>query len=771
MAIEKDLNAYASMTKWFSPHLLMLAAYRDVVARIFGEFADQRGIQHVADPIPTDPEPLRKFAERYDYSNRVTGSAPFWVDFAADVGDGFDPTYAIAYMIAADKLHGEQVKEANGIRGIRGLPGNVELEHGQLLVFSGDEVYPWPAHEAYETHTFQPYALALPQPPPQPDTGRPPPASRHIYAIPGNHDWYDGLNAFDDKFCRARAARSAQEGGVRFGDWQTRQHRSSFAIKLPHNWWIWGADIQLNDLLDSGQLDYFRTIADHMQPGDRFILCTAEPNWYFLNTPKERFARENLESLIDAPIRRGAKLCGIFSGDWHHYSRYCEKDSLGNMNLITAGCGGAYVHGTYHLKREIRFNWLGKDLSFRLDRKLEPSRSAEEPAPKETERNACYPSKGTSYRLALGNWLFPKRNFQFCLAAGVIYWLTTWAFATLRVDFWLDVPTGYQIEQGLVQTPRALRECLQKPRPPQDRSLTAEPAPQKARRSNVAPTDDVKTCLLAPGEDKGGYSRFTGTGRIDEWTMQLIDFYLLERSWTISTTQFLKSTGHLFLKGVHLLLLAIVNSTAAALFLFGVWFAFFAITQSKYSGKRGLFNRIVQATCHHGTHLLVMWLLYCVFLSFNDKTIEPALIRLAELKWLPGSDPVPPATLLLAPVSFWNEVFFPVEMVLIGGVLGGLIFGLYLMLTYIVGRINCDWLYSSQRNANYKCFLRMNFEPDKLTVYPIRLDKVPDRTGWRWRKKPLPGQSLVEPISPLRPSLIEGPIVIRPDEVRNVPRL
>jgi hypothetical protein len=103
-------------------------------------------------------------------------------------------------------------------------------------------------------------------------------------------------------------------------------------------------------------------------------------------------------------------------------------------------------------------------------------------------------------------------------------------------------------------------------------------------------------------------------------------------------------------------------------------------------------------------------------------------------------------------------------------VVGGLIFGLYLMLTYIFAKINYDWLFSSQRNGNYKCFLRMRFEPDKLTIYPIRLDKVPSREGWRWRKNPRPRESLVEPVSALRPSLVEGPIVIRPEEIRNIPR-
>jgi hypothetical protein len=66
MEIERNLNSYAQMVRWFSPHLLVLAAYRDTVARIFGEFADQRGIQHVADPIPTDEELKKKFCNRYD---------------------------------------------------------------------------------------------------------------------------------------------------------------------------------------------------------------------------------------------------------------------------------------------------------------------------------------------------------------------------------------------------------------------------------------------------------------------------------------------------------------------------------------------------------------------------------------------------------------------------------------------------------------------------------------------------------------------------------
>ena len=658
-------------------------------------------------------------------------------------------------MLAADKLYPEQARTTGGIRGIKGLAGSEPLEHGRLLILSGDEVYPWPTHEDYELKTFKPYAMALSEPAVDPQTRRLPPASRHVFAIPGNHDWYDGLNAFDDQFCRARAGTG---GGMRFGDWETRQHRSSFAIKLPHNWWIWGADIQLNDLLDPGQLSYFRAVAEQMGPEDRFILCTAEPSWYALGTPAERFARQNLNGLIEAPIRRGAKLCGIFSGDWHHYSRYNESQALGNMNLITAGGAGAYIHGTYHLKRKLDFEWVGKTLEFRLDRKLEPSSSDTEP-PKQTTANACYPSKATSYRLALGNWLFPFRNFGFCLAVGIVYWLLTWTFATLRIDFWLEVPKDQQITRGLIQTPQAVRECLE----PRSRTqLSSGHAQQRHHpRRQELPARSRPRAKRLPAVQRNGKDR-----GMDAAAHRLLcrggeDGDVLQGDGRTIP-------GYLFLKGVHLLLLGMINSVGGR-------------SSCSESGSPSSPSRN-RSTAASVAWRAGWWWPPCITArtcsscgdciasssTVNDTWLESTLNHWAEdvrCRAPPGRP-----TLLLAPVPFWVSFIYPFEMVLIGGTLGGLIFGLYLMVTYIFGKVNCDWLFSSQRLDGYRCFLRMKFEPDKLTIYPIRLDAVPPRTGWRWRRNPGPREPLVEPISPLKPRLIEGPIVIRPDEVRNIAR-
>ena len=69
-----------------------------------------------------------------------------------------------------------------------------------------------------------------------------------MYAIPGNHDWYDGLTGFMRVF--------GQENWV--GGRQTAQRRSYFAIGLPHRHWLWGIDIQNDAYVDSAQIAYFQ---------------------------------------------------------------------------------------------------------------------------------------------------------------------------------------------------------------------------------------------------------------------------------------------------------------------------------------------------------------------------------------------------------------------------------------------------------------------------------------------------------------------------------
>jgi hypothetical protein len=100
-------------------------------------------------------------------------------------------------------------------------------------------------------------------------------------------------------------------------------------------------------------------------------------------------------------------------------------------------------------------------------------------------------------------------------------------------------------------------------------------------------------------------------------------------------------------------------------------------------------------------------------------------------------------------------------MIVFGGVLGAFVFGIYWVLTSILLGMHQD-AFSALGVKGYKNFLRMKFEPDKLTIYPIALDKVPGRMGWRESEEGKAGTgSLIEPKRPMRPRLIETPIEIK----------
>ena len=80
------------------------------------------------------------------------------------------------------------------------------------------------------------------------------------FAIPGNHDWIDGLETFQ---------RYIQHRGW-LGGWLLPQEKSYFALRLPHGWWLFGLDLALVDDIDMCQCQYFARIADErMGPSDQ----------------------------------------------------------------------------------------------------------------------------------------------------------------------------------------------------------------------------------------------------------------------------------------------------------------------------------------------------------------------------------------------------------------------------------------------------------------------------------------------------------------------
>lgn len=282
------------MVGWYDPAQLAKTAARVVVSTFFASNADNRLIESLT------------WGENVDAD--YAGEDETWIDYTADTGDGFDSTYAVAYWMTRAHLG--------------------ETKRGSIVIFGGDEVYPAAGRDEYKSRLVEPYAMALT---PAECEGPPP----HLFAIPGNHDWYDSLVAFSRLF-----------GAHDFfaGTWATPQTRSYFALSLPHGWWLIGTDIQLGADIDAPQLDYFRQVAARMKEGDRVILCNAEPYWiqahrYAELDPKVR--KNNLDYLMQKIFPDRVRV--VIAGDSHHYRHHVGADG---SHRIVAGGGGAFLHLT-----------------------------------------------------------------------------------------------------------------------------------------------------------------------------------------------------------------------------------------------------------------------------------------------------------------------------------------------------------------------------------------------------------------------------------------
>lgn len=319
------------MVDWFDVKFLAIIGVKAIVSSAFGNFADKREMQavltrssdsHLHPSFQGKQVLVAEGVHYFDYSERDE----LWVDFISDTGDGFDSTYTVASTAANQGLLVEGRSEP--------------LPRANLLLLGGDQVYPTPEMDEYNARFRGPFSDAFAEGP-YVDT----------FAIPGNHDWYDGLTNFVKLFCQQK----------KFGQLLTAQSRSYFALKITNNLWIWGIDNQLSGELDRPQKAYFQTIAKSaMAEGDQLVILTAAPVW----VEQAEGSVEGYQTLswflwdyvLDGRERVGKrfKLKALLTGDLHHYSRYADDAASTAPQLITAGGGGAFTHLTHNLPDRVR---------------------------------------------------------------------------------------------------------------------------------------------------------------------------------------------------------------------------------------------------------------------------------------------------------------------------------------------------------------------------------------------------------------------------------
>ncbi len=380
---------------WFNIKQLAGTAYKSIVSKIIGEQSDRRLMLALASSEIKIFDYTKKYRLENNKPEAITDSNrdELWLDFIADTGDGWNSTYSVAYYAAKPELN---LKSANTA---------FETKRGEVLVFGGDEVYPTPSKKAYKERLINPFEQAFGDDAP----GEAP----HVFAIPGNHDWYDGLEAFTRLFC-------SDLGSRKFAGWFSRQKRSYFALKLPQNWWLLASDGQLHSNIDTAQLDYFRSVADeHMNPGDKVILCISEPVWIYAHKYKKyggEYDESDLIYLQEEILKpKGAEVKVFLTGDLHHYRRHEEVTNKDNKTQkITAGGGGAFLHPTH-----------GGDFSLLTEEQQLPGQEARQFKLKES-----FPDEKTSKRLGWKNILFPFMNPGFGFMTGIMYLVTIWIISS-----------------------------------------------------------------------------------------------------------------------------------------------------------------------------------------------------------------------------------------------------------------------------------------------------------------------------------------------------
>jgi hypothetical protein len=233
-----------------------------------------------------------------------------------------------------------------------------------------------------------------------------------IYAVPGNHDWYDGLHGFMTLLCGAdpdqrppaHPSRNRLKRAFLDLTWREaseefqadlermKRHRpepsgqpaSYFAIELKELVLV-GIDTGIQSGIDAEQGEWLRKMSK--LPKDK-ILLTGKP--LIVDATRKRCAiagsndpKESVNAIVEDPANR---YIAVIGGDIHNYQRYPVEQPGGRVvQHIVSGAAGAYTKATHNIPKATVESCGCDEDDFR-----------------------CYPRRGDSlaaYSLLLNRWV------------------------------------------------------------------------------------------------------------------------------------------------------------------------------------------------------------------------------------------------------------------------------------------------------------------------------------------------------------------------------
>jgi hypothetical protein len=327
-AWKADVPADAKPNSWIRPATLW-AARNDVIAK------------HLYDPIDRARIAWVRLARKraaeqgHDPDFVVSrGDGPMSFLLLGDPGEGDDSQYAVVPPL---------LSQADGV---------------DFTVICSDVIYPAGEVGDYRTKFFRPYR----------DLDCP------IFAVPGNHDWYDGLHGFMSHLCGVQTAEAPLEVGPGLrgaiarklwrrtmppGDAELVEMRKERSRQTqicdppqPGPYWaidagplrIVGIDTGVVGSIDTEQADWLRRVSFN---SDRpKILVTGKPlivNGHHLP--------DGVGKVVDDVVRDPrARYVMAVGGDTHNYQRYpVELPDGRRIQYLVSGGGGAYTHATHQI--------------------------------------------------------------------------------------------------------------------------------------------------------------------------------------------------------------------------------------------------------------------------------------------------------------------------------------------------------------------------------------------------------------------------------------
>jgi hypothetical protein len=287
-----------------------------------------------------------------------------WVRLAREraESEGRDPDFVVrrggesaSFLLLGDPGEGDESQYAV-VPALLSQAGDTDF-----TIIASDVTYPAGEMGGYDTKFFRPYR----------DLDQP------IYAIPGNHDWYDGLHGFMSHICGIDQPQAPLPVGPGIRGkiarllWRTTMRpddRTLAAIRKargrvtqapdppqPGPYWaidagpvrIVGIDTGIFGSIDEEQAVWLRRVSFEPQRRPK-ILVTGKP--LIVNS---RRLDPKLAKAVDDVVRdERANYKVAIGGDTHNYQRYPVTLPDGRpLQYVVSGGGGAYTHATHQIPR------------------------------------------------------------------------------------------------------------------------------------------------------------------------------------------------------------------------------------------------------------------------------------------------------------------------------------------------------------------------------------------------------------------------------------